>query len=96
MKLGPKTLLIATFELGDPLFKQSVVLILEHDEEETVGLILNRDSRINCTQIMKQFNLEWYGSHENLLKGWTRVDPKSLWMIHGKGWPFDHKTIFRG
>ena len=29
MKLGPKTLLIATPELGDPLFKQSVVLILE-------------------------------------------------------------------
>ena len=95
MTLGPKTLLIASPELDDPQFKQSVVLILEHDEEETVGLIINRDSRINCTQIMKQFNLEWYGPHENLLVGGP-VDPKSLWMIHGEGWPFDHKTIFHG
>ncbi len=95
MKLGPKTLLIASPQLEDPYFKDSVVLILEHDDEETVGLILNRESRIDCIQIMQQFNLEWHGPHDHLLLGGP-VDPKSLWMVHGEGWPFDHKTIFNG
>ena len=95
MKLGPKTLLIASPQLEDPHFKQSVVLILEHDDEQTVGLILNRESRIGCAQIMKRFNLEWHGSHDHLLLGGP-VDPKSLWMVHSEGWPFDHKTIFNG
>lgn len=95
MNMRLKTLLIASPELQDQHFRQSVVLILEHDDEGTVGLVLNTPSKIDCAQIMKQFNLEWHGPHDDLLIGGP-VDPKSLWMIHSDGWAFEHKAIFKG
>lgn len=38
-------LLVATPLLGDPHFARSVVYLLEHDEDGTVGVIVNRPSR---------------------------------------------------
>ena len=42
--LAPETgrLLVATTDLVDPNFAQSVVLLLDHDEDGTLGVILNR------------------------------------------------------
>lgn len=95
MEIKPKTLLIASPELLDPYFRRSVVLILIHDDETTVGLVLNTPSKIDCQQIMSQFNLKWNGPHKDLLVGGP-VDPKSLWMLHSDGWSFEHTSIFRG
>ena len=88
-------LLIASPELLDPYFRRSVVLILVHDQQTTVGLVLNASSTIDCQQIMSQFNLSWHGPHENLLIGGP-VDPKSLWMLHSEGWSFQHSTSIKG
>ena len=37
-------LLVATRELGDPHFAKSVVLMLQHEEQGAIGLVLNRRS----------------------------------------------------
>jgi len=48
-------LLVASPALPDPNFDRSVVLILEHGEEGTLGLILNRPSDVRLSMALPQW-----------------------------------------
>jgi putative transcriptional regulator len=45
-------LLVATPLLTDPNFARSVVLILDHDEDGTLGVVVNRPTRIDVTAVL--------------------------------------------
>jgi putative transcriptional regulator len=45
-------LLVATPLLGDPNFERTVVLVLEHDEEGALGVVLNRPSSLRVGDIL--------------------------------------------
>ena len=45
-------LLVATPQLEDPNFRRSVVLLLEHGAEGSLGVILNRPSDISTEQVL--------------------------------------------
>lgn len=94
-KLNAKTLLIASQDLEDPNFKHSVVLLIEHTEEHTIGLVLNRPLQVTCAEIVSQFDLSWYGQDEHILRGGP-VESNMLWILHNDGWPFEHNVIFDG
>ncbi|MDP9117543.1 MAG: YqgE/AlgH family protein [Actinomycetota bacterium] len=49
-------LLVSTPALGDPNFARSVVYLLEHDDDGTVGVILNRPSRTPVGQVLPQWH----------------------------------------
>lgn len=40
------SLLVATPLLDDPNFRRTVVLVLEHDDEGALGVVLNRPSEV--------------------------------------------------
>jgi putative transcriptional regulator len=44
--LAPGMLLVARDQIQDPRFRETVVLVLQHEPRGTVGLILNRPSRL--------------------------------------------------
>src|ERR1700743_108916 len=49
-------LLVATPLLGDPNFKRTVVLIVEHEEEQgTLGVVLNRPTEVGVGQVLEQW-----------------------------------------
>jgi putative transcriptional regulator len=49
-------LLVATPLLGDPNFRRSVVLIVEHEVTEgTLGVVLNRPTKIPVGQVLEQW-----------------------------------------
>jgi len=49
--LGVGSLLVASEKLGDPNFAESVVLVIEHDEEKgTLGVVINRRSEISLAR----------------------------------------------
>ena len=49
-------LLVATPLLGDPNFKRTVVLIVEHEEVQgTLGVVLNRPTTIGVGQVLEQW-----------------------------------------
>jgi len=49
-------LLVATPLLGDPNFKRAVVLIVEHEDTEgTLGVVLNRPTKIPVGQVLEQW-----------------------------------------
>jgi len=49
--LGKGNLLVADASLIDPLFGRSVILILDHDESGTYGLMLNKISNLDAREV---------------------------------------------
>ena len=95
-KISRGVILIATPRIQDSHFKNSVVLILDHDEEGILGLVLNRPSNINCSQIVKTFDVKWSSRQNRLLIGGP-VDSQSLWILHTDDYNFEHtQGLFNG
>ena len=94
-KLSHGAILIASPQLKNSHFHNAVVLILEHDQEGAVGIVLNRPSTIRCKQIAKQFKVNWKKQQEHLLIGGP-VDTNSLWILHTDNCDFEHTRLFEG
>src|SRR5262249_37005605 len=45
-------LLVATPRLADPNFARSVILMLDHDDEGALGVVLNRPSRLPVDAVL--------------------------------------------
>lgn len=46
--------LIASPQLKDPNFQRTVVLLLEHDEERALGLVINRESPVRLGDVVER------------------------------------------
>ena len=53
--IGPGTLLVASVGLSDGIFDGTVVLLLDADENGTVGVVLNRVSPIELSRALPQW-----------------------------------------
>jgi len=54
-------LLVATPTLGDPNFSRAVVLVLDHDESGTLGVVVNRPTEVPVAEVLpdwQQFTTE--------------------------------------
>lgn len=88
-------LLVAEPFLGDPSFDRTVILIAEHNDEGTVGFVLNRPMRLNMDQVLNGFpdfshpvfsggpvqreNLYYVHSREDLLPSSTQLTKNLYW-----------------
>ena len=62
-------LLIASTDLHDPNFAQTVVLIAVHSEDGALGLILNREMNMSLSQVWGQVSQEPCLREENVRHG---------------------------
>lgn len=60
-ELEPPVLLLATPQVLDPFFRQSVVLLLQHSEEGSLGFIINRTTGIRVAEILDGLEISWQG-----------------------------------
>jgi putative transcriptional regulator len=74
-------LLLASPRLADPNFARSVVLMIQHNEEGALGLILNRPLEITVKQACEQSLGEDCGIDEFLHQGGPCEGP--LMVVHG-------------
>jgi putative transcriptional regulator len=51
-------LLVATPAIGDPNFERTVILVLQHDDEGTLGVILNRPSDLTVAETVPAWQSE--------------------------------------
>ena len=51
--LGPGKLLVASRELGDPNFAETVILLVHYDADGVVGLVLNRRTGLSISQVFE-------------------------------------------
>lgn len=81
--------LIAMPQLEDPNFHRSVVVMIQHDAEGALGLVINHPLPHPCAEIAAGFGLPWHGDPDVQLRRGGPVEPQSLWMLHDDGWAFD-------
>lgn len=56
-RLRPGALLVATPLLGDPNFARSVVLVLQHDDDGSLGVVLDRPTTIPVGEFLPDWEI---------------------------------------
>ena len=62
--LATPLLLMAMPQVLDPFFHRSVVLLLHHEPEGSIGFIVNRPTGIKVSEILKGMDVGWSGREE--------------------------------
>ncbi len=75
-------LLLAMPQLQDPNFERSVVLMVEHTDSGSFGLIVNRPTEIAVPDVMASFGVTWSGSPDAVVWSGGPVMPGTGWLLH--------------
>jgi putative transcriptional regulator len=74
--------LVAVPQLGDPNFHRGVVLVLEHGEEGTMGLIINRPSTLDLATFCSSQNMRFKGDAKRLVYQGGPVQTDRAFILH--------------
>lgn len=86
-------LLVANPLLLDPNFLHSVVLLIEHDEHGSMGIILNRPLPLNLAQICAESHLVFAGNDEATAFRGGPVEPQRGIILVRGGMPSEDDTV---
>lgn len=75
------SLLIAMPQLQDPNFERTVMMIVQHDDEGTFGLVLNRPVDMSARELCAALDMHWGGDPEAPLHWGGPVQPQTGWML---------------
>src|SRR6266496_4979699 len=75
--LGAGKVLVASRDLGDPNFAETVILLVHYDAQGVVGLVLNRRTDLALSRVLKDFNAAKDRSDPVYLGGPVDTDRKS-------------------
>ena len=89
--------LIAVPQLGDPNFSKSVILVLQHDSEGAMGLMINSPTLTTIGQYAESQGLDCPSqiSASPILKGGP-VEPERGWILHDRDDIEEKKEILPG
>lgn len=77
------TLLVASPTLADPNFARAVILVLRHDQEGTIGVMLNKPTNLVPATVFPELG-ESIGSYEGLLfRGGPIAPTRLLYIVRG-------------
>jgi putative transcriptional regulator len=88
-------LLVASPSLDDPNFRESVVLIVEHGPEGTLGLILNRSTNVLLSHALPDLTV-LKGTTYRLFAGGPVEPSRLLLLFRLKEPPADARSVFDG
>jgi putative transcriptional regulator len=75
--------LIAMPQMMDPNFQQTVVLVVEHSAEGSMGLVLNRESPLTLGELAKNQDLQvWPGRSAQRVHVGGPVEPYRGFVLH--------------
>jgi putative transcriptional regulator len=77
------TLLVASPELGDPNFARSVILVLRHDDEGTIGVVLNRPTNLVPATIFPELGASIGSYQGHLFRGGPIAATRLLYIVRG-------------
>lgn len=82
MELKAPALLIAVPQLGDPNFVRSVILLLEHDTNGTMGLVLNREEEMTMGTLCGAQGLPFNGDVTQPVFQGGPVEQQRAFILH--------------
>jgi len=81
--LGNGTLLVASPQLTDVNFARAVVLVLRHDENGTIGIVVNRPTNVAPAAVLPEL-AESLGTYEGkLFRGGPIAPTRLLYLVRG-------------
>jgi putative transcriptional regulator len=92
-ELAAGKLLVARHKLLDPNFSQTVVLLVQHDEKGTVGLIINRPTKITLSRLSKEMEGA-KGRSDPLYLGGPVETSGVMALVRSRTKPEDSKHVF--
>jgi putative transcriptional regulator len=75
-------LLLAMPQLADPNFSRAVVLMIEHSDEGSFGLVINHPSPIKATELLESLEMSWQGDDRAVVWAGGPVSPSTGWVLH--------------
>jgi putative transcriptional regulator len=75
-------LLLSMPHLIDPNFTRAVVLMIEHNDEGSFGLIINQPSEMSVASLLQVLDIDWAGDEAAVVWTGGPVMPTSGWVLH--------------
>ena len=75
-------LLLAMPQLADPNFSRAVVLMIEHGDQGSFGLVINHPSPIRATELLDSLEMRWRGDESAVVWAGGPVAPSTGWVLH--------------
>lgn len=75
-------LLLAMPQLSDPNFSRAVVLMIEHSDEGSFGLVINQPSPIKASELLDSLEMRWHGEDSAVVWAGGPVSPSTGWVLH--------------
>lgn len=75
-------LLLAMPQLADPNFYRTVVLMLEHNEDGSGGVVVNRALDLRVAEVLGQLGVEWKGAPDARVFWGGPVEQQRGWLLH--------------
>lgn len=75
-------LLLAMPQLVDPNFTRSVVLMVEHNDSGSFGLLVNQPIAMSASELLESLDMEWHGRDDVFVWRGGPVQPSSGWILH--------------
>lgn len=90
-------LLVATADMRDPRFVESVIYMVRHDAAGAMGLVVNRPLRqVPLARLLEQFGLEAGGVQGGLLVHWGGpVDAGKAFVLHTSDYRAEGTIVVR-
>jgi putative transcriptional regulator len=75
-------LLLAMPQLADPNFSRAVILMIEHGEHGSFGLVINHPSPIKAAELLDSLEMRWHGEDSAVVWAGGPVSPSTGWVLH--------------
>jgi putative transcriptional regulator len=75
-------LLLAMPQLADPNFSRAVVLMIEHGDQGSFGLVINHPSPIKASELLDSLEMSWRGEDSAVVWAGGPVSPSTGWVLH--------------
>jgi len=75
-------LLLAMPQLADPNFSRAVVLMIEHGDQGSFGLVINHPSPIKASELLDSLEMSWHGEDSAVVWAGGPVSPSTGWVLH--------------
>jgi putative transcriptional regulator len=85
--LSTPVLLLAMPQVLDPFFHRSVVLLVRHEDEGSLGFIVNRPTGIKVNEILKGMEVSWQGREDVVAYFGGPVQPNLGTVLFGPSAP---------